>query len=177
MESISDQVNRHPTKKVFIGYGDTAIFNTLNIMKDIIKKSASNYYVRRWAEKLTENYKNKIDKVKSIFDFIGRNTSYLSDPHKLELLKTPLVSLKELENGERPQLDCDDFTILSLSLLKSIGFPVAIKAISTNNKKRFTHVYGLVFVNKKWIPVDLTRPDYGFKWEYNKPTRITELEI
>ena len=177
MQSISRQVNRHPTKKIYIGHGDEAIFNTLRLMKKIITESAGNYYVRRWAEKIVENYKDKLNQVKAVFNFVATSMSYLHDPQGLEMLKSPLVSLQLLEIGEKPLGDCDDLTILTLSLLKSIGFYTKIKAVSTKSNKRFNHVYGQTKINNKWINLDLTRPEYGFGWEFKKATRIAEVII
>lgn len=175
--NISQQVNKHPVKKINVGTGDQAIRNTLKLMKKIITESAKNYYVRRWAEKITELSPSDIDRIKSIFTFLTERTRYLKDTHGNELLKIPQVSLELLEMGEIPQLDCDDYTILVLSLLKSIGYPVAVKAIAIKPDRKFKHVYGMTKVKNTWVPLDLTKPEYGFGWEYNKPTRIMEIMI
>jgi transglutaminase-like putative cysteine protease len=178
MLSISQQISQQPVKKVFIGYGDEAIHNTLRIMRDLIIRSSVNNYVRRWAEKIVEGATSNIDRVRSIYDFIARHSYYLKDPSGFEFIKTPPVSLQLIEVGEKTALDCDDFTVLSLSLLKSIGFHTALKAIAIRPDKKFVHVYGLVEVEKdKWMPIDLTKPENGLGWEWPNPTRITEMVV
>lgn len=175
--SVSQQVQQ-PVEKRFLGTGDQAIFNTLKVMREIVLKSAQNYYIRRWAETIVKSSRSNIDRVHAVFDFIAQHTRYLRDPHGFEFIKTPPVSLQLIEVGEIAQLDCDDFTVLSLSLLKSIGFNVTIKAIAIREDKKFSHVYGLVeFERGKWIPIDLTKPETGFGWEWPTPTRITELKV
>lgn len=178
MIGISEQIANTPVRKEFLGFGDDAIARTLNIMKTIINESSQNYYVRRWAEKMVAGTDNcPYEKMNAIFDFLANNTQYIKDTHNFELLKTPIVSLQLLEIDETPQLDCDCYVILSLSLLKSIGIPVAIKAIATKSDKRFDHVYGLALAKQGWIALDLVRSDRGLGWSFPNPYRLTVLEV
>jgi transglutaminase-like putative cysteine protease len=177
--SIFQQVENVPVKKLGVGRGDNAVFNILKIMKNIINESSINYYVRRFAEKIIEDTdpRNPFVRINSVYQYLAANTIYAKDPHGMELIKTPPVSLALLESGERPVLDCDDYTVLSLSLLKSVGFPVMIKIISTKPDKKFNHVYGLVYTGRTWMPFDATRPDFGLGWEFPNPTRVAEMRV
>jgi len=104
--TISKQVN-HPVRVEFLGVGEEVTPNTMNKMKDIINSSIKDYYVRRWAEKIVENAgKDDYIKVDFIYNFLVSHVKYLKDPHHVELLKTPKVSLQLLEVGETPSLDC-----------------------------------------------------------------------
>lgn len=143
----------------FLGFGDSITSNTMNKMKNIINSSIRDYYVRRWAEKIVDRAGyNDLSKLQAVYSFLSVNTNYVKDPIDLELLKTPQVSLHLMEMGERPGLDCDDLTILSLSLLKSIGFRVGMRATGYKNHEEFTHIYGMVFVKPYgWVPFDLVR--------------------
>ncbi len=155
---ISQQIIGHPTRTEFLGYGDEITTNTMAKMKDIINKSIKDYYVRRWAEKIIERAgRNDFARVDAIYRFLYSTTNYVKDPLGLELLKTPQVALQLIEIGEVPGLDCDDLTILSLSLLKSIGYPVALRAVGfRRNDNKYTHIYGLVHIQRMgWIPFDL----------------------
>lgn len=175
---ISQQVANHPTKKMFLGYGDDAIRRTLQIMAEIINSSAINYYVRRWAEKIIEGIPKGDDlgKVNALFWFLHKHTRYVRDPQGIEFIKTPLVPLQLIEVGEIPYLDCDCLTVLILSLLKSIGFPVALRAISATPDRRFRHVYGMVRVKNEWVPIDLCK-DAGPGYEYPNPTRTMDYKV
>jgi len=73
--------------------------------------------------------------------------------------------------------NCDDMTSLSLSLLKSIGFNVAIKVVSFRDNKKFGHVYGLVQIGHEWVPVDCVRPDQEMGWESQGHTRAMETIV
>lgn len=176
--NVSQQTVGHPVKKLFLGYGDDAIKRTLDLMANIIRASSQNYYVRRWAEKMVQGIdsSDSLGKVEAIFNYIKGNTSYLRDPQGTEFLKTPLVSLQLLEVGDRPLLDCDCLSILSLSLLKSIGFPVALRASSYKSNGKFTHVYGMVKVGENWLSLDLVK-DFGPGWEAPGVTKTMDLGV
>ena len=73
--------------------------------------------------------------------------------------------------------NCDDMTLLSLSLLKSIGFNVAIKVVSFTESKRFGHVYGLVQIGYDWVPIDCVRPEKHLGWESSGHTRAMETIV
>lgn len=176
--NIASQVANTRYRKFHVGYGEEAVINTLKIMKDLINSGSQNYYVRRWAESIVAGHNgDDSSKVSAIFNFLARNTQYLKDTHGTELLKAPEVSLHILEVGDIPQMDCDDYVILSLSLLKSIGFPIGMRAIAVKPAKELEHVYGMVLIDKKWTPLDLTKPEYGIGWEYQNATRVFSVEV
>ncbi len=179
--AVNQSVVGVPIRKAYIGRGSDAIANTLRVMRDIIRVSAQNYLVRRWAEKIVAGIPQDDDlaRVDAVADYIRARSYYLRDTQGTELLKTPLVSLNLWDVGEKTQLDCDDFTVLSLSLLKSIGFPVALRAAAYGGDS-FRHVYGLVQVRvdgkRNWIPLDLTA-DHGSGWEHPAKTRTMDMVV
>ena len=60
-----------------------------------------------------------------------------------------------LDNGMLVK-NCDDFTILLDSFLASIGYPVGARIITASPDKGFHHIYSLVKVKGRWIPLDPT---------------------
>ena len=194
--SITSQLKNVPFRKIEIGTGDSAIFRTLEEMKKIITDSSQNAYVRKWAEYLVRNIKpnDKWAEAVAIHKFVRDNTRYTNDPEGMEFLQTPLYVLQQIEahinaDGtlkQQPALDCDDSTMLSLSLLKTVGFPVALKAISTDVNKSFNHVYGLVEITtktasgnlvRKYYPIDCVKRDKPFAWETNQITRTHKVKV
>lgn len=155
---ISQQVN-HPVSIEFLGFGEEITPNTMNRMGSIINSSIRDYYVRRWAEKIIERTEeDDSSRAQVIYDFLSNHTNYVKDPTGLELLKTPKVSLTLIERGEIPGLDCDCLTILSMSLLKSIGFRVGMRAVGYNSDGKHTHIYGMVLIRPYgWVPFDLVK--------------------
>lgn len=173
-----------PQSTEYIGTGDTAIYRTVDRMKDIISNSSKNIYVREWAKKIVARVEvnNKKAEASAIFDFVRDNVRYTKDPYGFEYIQTPPVLLEDIRlymdgKGDRPVGDCDDMCVLSLSLLKSIGFEVAIKVVSFASNKKFGHVYGLVRIGYNWVPVDCVRPDQNMGWESTGHTRVMETIV
>lgn len=182
--NISQSLVNIPWHKEFNGFGDTAVVNTATKMKDIINSSAKNPYIRRWAEKIIRDKNVKaydwLGEIKAIHNWVRDNTRYTHDPKGIEYLQTPPVVLQLVDRNEVPFLDCDDMSMLSLSLLKSVGYDVALKITSYNNSKAFQHVYGLVKLKPPmfgWLPVECIKPDKEFGFEAPNPTRTMIREV
>lgn len=178
------QIGQVPYSEEFIGYGDAAIYNTVAKMKHIIQVSSKNPYVREWAKRIVSGVavNNKRGEAESIFEFVRDNVRYTKDPQGWEYIQTPPLILEDIRlymkgEGNRPIGDCDDMTVLSLSLLKSIGFPVALKVVSFRSDGKFGHVYGLVKIGEEWIPFDTVRPDRYMGWEAPGITKVMEVVI
>jgi transglutaminase-like putative cysteine protease len=173
-----------PRTEENIGTGDGAIYRTVNKMKQIISDSSKNPYVREWVKEVVSRVEvnNKRGEAQAIYNFVRDNVRYTKDPLGFEYLQTPPALLEDIRlyqvgKGERPVGDCDDMTILSLSLLKAIGFETAIKVVSFAPSGKFGHVYGLVRIGYDWIPFDCVRPDQDMGWESRGHTRAMETRI
>lgn len=182
--NVSQQLSSIPWHKEFNGFGDTAVVNTATKMKDIINSSAKNPYIRRWSEQILAKANVKaydwIGEINAIFTWVRDNIRYTHDPRGIEYLQTPPVLLQLIERGETPMGDCDDMTMLSLSLLKSIGYDVALKITSYRNDKTYQHVYGLVSLKTPmtgWIPIDCIKPNKELGFEAPNPTRVYIREV
>jgi len=151
----------------------------LNIMRNLILESSKNYEVRRLAEQLVSGLRCDYDKVYNVWEFITSNTDYMEDPYGYEYIKSPLIPIAELAQGVRPQLDCDDLTVLSMSMLASVGVPVGLRAASYRQDGKLTHVYGLAWIKKdeKWIPVDCVAKHGGPGWEKKPYTKILDWRV
>jgi Transglutaminase-like superfamily len=178
------QVMGVPVSEEYIGTGDTAIYNTVTKMKGIINNSSRNPYVREWAGHIVSGVEvnDKPGEAEAIYNFVRDNARYTKDPLGFEYIQTPPTLLESIgqylnRKGNRPIADCDDMTVLSLSLLKSIGFPVAIKVVSFKQDGKFGHVYGMVQIGTDWIPFDCVRPDANMGWESQGHTRVMETIV
>jgi hypothetical protein len=173
------QVMGIPRTEEYIGTGDDAIYRTVDKMKNIISQSSKNPYVREWASNIVGRVEvnDKQGEARAIFNFVRDRVRYTKDPLGFEYIQTPVVLLESISQGDRPMGDCDDMTVLSLSLLKSIGFNVAIKVVSFRENKKFGHVYGLVQIGHEWVPFDCVRPDQEMGWESKGHTRVMETIV
>jgi transglutaminase-like putative cysteine protease len=177
--NITEHLQNLPITTQFIGFGENSIYNTVDKIHEIVKISSSNPYVRKWAEKIIENVpaKDKIGEVSAIHDFVKWKVRYTKDPLGMEYIQTPLVLLKAIELGEMPFGDCDDMSTLSLSLYRSIGYPVATKVTSYSPNKKYSHIYGLVNVGGRWLPSDTTMSSHSIGWEAPQMTKVYEKVI
>ena len=170
-----------PITKHFLGFGPIAApSNTVNKMILIIRESASNPYIRKWAEKIIERVpdRNEFMELDAIYRFLQTYTRYTKDMLEFEYIQTPVYILNQLEIGDVPSLDCDDYTVLSLSLLRSIGYDTSIKITGYNSlDKRFTHVYGIVYVNDYPIIFDAIHKNKPLGWEPPNPIWVMERDV
>ena len=179
----NDVVNGHMDqyRETDIGSGDAAISETVHRMAIIIDASSKNPLVREWARCILDGVvvNRKYDEAQAIHNFVRDHVRYTRDPHGWEYIQTPPILLAGIRQyldrvAPKPIGDCDDMTTLSLSIMKSVGFPVMIKTVGYNSK--FSHVYGMVYVNGKWVVTDTVRPDKWFGWEAPNITRIMETQ-
>jgi hypothetical protein len=159
-----------PVKTVFLGYGNSTVSeNTVNRMKEIIVTSGKNLYIRKWAERILQEAsvppRDSMGEVAAIYYFVRDHFRYTHDLRDAEFIQTPPYVLSQLESGKIPMLDCDDFTIVGLSLLRSIGYNTKIRIAGYRPDKKFTHVYGMVAVKGQWIPFDAIIKSKPFGWE------------
>ena len=106
-----------PIAKHFIGFGPiTATSNTIDKMISIIRESAANPYIRKWAEKIIEQVPDRKEwmELDAVYRFLQKYTRYTKDPLEFEYIQTPVYVLNQMEIGDVPSLDCDDYTVLSL---------------------------------------------------------------
>lgn len=169
-----------PVKTEFLGFGKVApAINTGKKMRLLILEHGKNEYVRKWAERIVERVEDRdhMGEVTAIFEFLQDKTRYANDPRGVEYIQTPEYVLKHIELGMRPSLDCDDYTVTGLALLRSLGYNTRIKIIGFSNNDIFSHVYGMVGIDRKWVPFDCVRKDQSLGWESPRIKRAMMVNI
>jgi len=115
---------------------------------------------------------NKECYVAKIYEYVVKNYTYIPDPRTADYIQSPFETI-ELGRG-----DCEDLTILLISLLENVGIKTYF--VETEN---LSHVYALACVddplelnNYQEINVDITLPDdiYSEKYE-NKSIKVGEI--
>ncbi len=169
-----------PIRQVPLGVGKPRItWNTVQIMRKQIRESSAHELVRKTAERLVANIqdRDRWGEASTIFRWVQSTTRYAPDPLGTEYVQSPPYVLEQVWAGMRPSLDCDDYTVLTLALLRSLGFETAIRAVGLRGQDRFSHVYGLAKINGAWVPFDAVRKDQTLGWEVPVRTRIMDLPI
>jgi hypothetical protein len=167
---------------VEIGRGDPGIERTVVVMRQIIQQATGMPIVRDHAERAVAGVQpgRPLEEVRAVVEYLRSRVNYRRDPITHEWIQTPWRVLAcQIDQGQTPQLDCDDLTVLSLSLLGSIGFDTVIRVVSTRPDGQYNHVYGLAELPRSnaATPIDLTRAwaPRGAPWPVE--TRVWEVPV
>jgi hypothetical protein len=131
-----------------IGEGLSGNIQTIQLMKKIARLRAGDPLVRRLAENILQQYQVKshhyLDEALAIGDYVLRKVRYLRDPENIEQLTDPIDLIKAIQQG-RAQGDCDDMSLLTATLLLSIGHQPYFRAVRYNQAfGNFNHIYVIV---------------------------------
>jgi hypothetical protein len=128
------------------------------VMRDLIRRDRTHPVVRARAEEAVASLRTpeRVAEVQAVYDWITQRSDYRRDPNGAEWLQAPWALLAcQIDVGQRPQIDCDDFTDLSLAMLESLGHETAIHVVSQLPSRAFNHVYGLDYIGPNAVRVDL----------------------
>lgn len=116
--------------------------------------------VRRLAEVITRGTGKDYDaKIRRISDFLSSNTTFNRDPVRWEYLQTPGFLAGRLIQGEHVSGDCEDLTMLTLALAKSIGIPGYMVFVSPGQTHKYTHVFAVAEspMTKRLFQIDMQK--------------------
>ncbi len=158
--------------KVNLSDDNRATYESVEVIKQLCEEGKKDWVIRRTAEKIVQYIQPKDyeREIKAIYNFVIRRLRYTKDIHKVETVHRA----RDLLRWHRKGADCDDFVILTGSLLQSIGHPIRIVIIGNNykNKEDFSHIYLQVQLKDRWISLDGSVPGAKVGWE--APTYATK---
>jgi transglutaminase-like putative cysteine protease len=103
---------------------------------------------------LSSRVNNDPGNIRVLHRWVVNHMTYMADPDGAELVQTPLVLLRQIENKGRAYGDCDDHVVLLGSMLVSIGVPARVAGVKLGNSPVFNHVVVEVPVNGSWKVLD-----------------------
>ncbi len=117
----------------------------------LIKRGAlaaeKDFAVRQLAERVCSGLRGKdyASEAVALTNFVESCGRYMRDPKHIEMVKSPSFVARQLMQGERPNLDCDDQVVLLTSLLLVCGFQVRIVIVAFrhmfhNKRRQYSHV-------------------------------------
>lgn len=146
----------------------------LDFLANLIEKGSQDTDVYSFTRQLLNNKKvdsyDKAGEIKAIGEWVRDNISYRNHITGRDSFQTAQRTLA-LGSG-----DCDQVTVLTNSMLATIGIPVAMRIISMDYNKPYHHIYALAGLRKtdalsggpndnKWIPIDTTNKKQPIGWE------------
>lgn len=163
----------------FLGFGGQVAEATIDKMKGLIRAYSKNPIVISFARSIVSDCEQKDDacELDTIYNFVQSNSRYVKDPAGTEMIQSPLIFINDVKNGKTWNGDCDDYSVLLLSLYRSIGYPTALRAASYYPNKILGHVYGMVLSRGKWIAVDGIKEGGYVGWEAPNATRVQTWQI
>jgi transglutaminase-like putative cysteine protease len=143
--------------------GDAGVDQKVDLIYKLVKESDYHPIVRDSAEEIIRNIppQKEYQQVKAVYDFIHEYTDYQRDIASTEMFQASWRVLEKIQKGLRPRLDCDDMTILGMSILRSIGYETRAGVSSTTSipERDFNHIWFQVYLATKdeWIVFDATK--------------------
>ncbi len=91
-----------------------------------------------------------------VMQFILMNTRFINDNFGVETLQSVPYMISQMQQGVMHG-DCDDFTILTGALLKSLGFQVKIRVLKFLGNQNYSHVMLVALIRGEgWRELDGT---------------------
>lgn len=135
----------------------------MKIIHQAAHEAQNDYLVRQAAEEICSQLppKDYISEPIAIGQWVHCNTRYMRDPRTVELVRSPSIILKQIYDGEKPSIDCDDMAALICALCMAAGcktrcVTVAFKNLMYNGQRQYTHVFAQGQDPKSglWITLD-----------------------
>lgn len=118
-------------------------------LRVLISNATQSPVVRNLAAGVIRNKVNDADRAVAICDYVRNNIQYVREPKGQDIFQSAETTLA-LGSG-----DCEDEFVLIGALARLAGIPVKAKVISQDSIT-FTHIYPLLKVNGRWVPMDTT---------------------
>jgi hypothetical protein len=118
-------------------------------MRKAALSDGGHFETRRLAESVCQGLDSKdyASEYLALYHFLIQHTRYMRDPRRVELVRAPYVISRQIMQGFRPSLDCDDMsTWLAAAILSVGGQPdfttVAFqKMVDPEGNVQFSHVF------------------------------------
>jgi hypothetical protein len=172
-------VNIRPTHPL---NSDISTSDTIQLMYQHSQSDINHELIREAIQEIKDNANNEEDEselVERVFDYVKEKVQFVEDETILNELfgidrgVELLIKPARLLSMPRPMGDCDDFSMLSHSLLSGLGIQSNFVTVAAdkNNPKKWSHVYLVAKLKDgREIPIDTSHGKY-VGWEAPNITR------
>ena len=152
-----------------IAPGEPGIFQSVAVIKALIRKEASDPIVRSAVSRIVAGIapRDNTGRLARILSWVKANLNYLPDPREVEAVGTPVFHLNNIRITGSSSGDCDDAAALIGALARSVGRRVRLHVASFRPDRRLHHIWIDAEGDSRWIELDPFRSE-----RFNrKPTR------
>ena len=163
--NYSDLYGR-PIHKMTIEYKAGDLDKTLKTIQKVVKEY--NHEVKDLAQHLKGD--TKLQSAYNIWHFLRTNLIFNNDQRGKEEIRTPLRTLHD------KKVDCDDYSILTASLLLQMGYSpkdINLEVVAFDDNDKFSHIY----INFDNIIIDGVMNRFNKKCKNVTKTKTMPLEI
>jgi hypothetical protein len=145
---------------------------TLAYMRALVQHGKIDPWVRQTAMVLVQDLppKNRALEIETLFEYVRDEVRYLPDPNDVEMLHWARRVLEQRAG------DCDDKGVLLCSLLESIGYSTAFRAVGFKPGE-FSHVYCMVKFGPGWLPLDPSVESAVVGWSPSQQTPPAQGQV
>lgn len=135
---------------------------TIDKMRDMVRRGSVHPDIIQATTLIVKQvgHKDYAGEAEAIFSWVKGNIRYTRDPHGVELIQAPWITLK------RGAGDCDDVSTLINAMCASIGMQTGFETIRCDpaNPDDFSHVYAIIRTPAGWRAADPTVAAGHFGW-------------
>ena len=137
--------------------------HTVALMRQYALEGQRDLSVRYLAEQAIQDIQSKdyLSEIAAIYYLLLGYFRYANDPRNVELVKRPGLLARQILDGFRPSIDCDDFITLYAAMALSVGREVRFATAAFQNafyrgQRQYSHVYLQVREPRTtaWIVID-----------------------
>lgn len=165
-EDFLELVHTRPSNKEWthsqpLSPGRAGTIETLQAMRQIVRRDASDPVVRDFAVRLVSDLRGHdfIGEINRVFQFVRDEITYRRDPAEVERVQDTRRTVFKFRSG-----DCDDKCVALASLLGALGHKSRF-VVCGYTRSNFSHVYLEVFTGREWLPLDPTNESADPGWE------------
>jgi len=116
-------------------------------------------------KKLSEILKGKTtyETCSNIWHFVYQHIAYTKDQEGYEQIRSPARAWHDRKNG----VDCDCYSVFISSILTNCNIPHILR-ITKYHRDYFQHIYPVVVLNQKEIPIDCVTDKFNYEVPYSE---------
>lgn len=147
--------------------GNAGVFATIRAMRELVNARKADPRIIQAATSIIwcAPERDELCEVEALHAYVRDSIRYVRDPHALESLTDPALTLA------RRVGDCDDQAALLAALLESVGYPTRFVIAAFAHPGAWDHVWLQVYAAGQWIDADPTEHE-PLGWQPPAPLAI-----